>query len=162
ISGAPTNGYSFCLPGYTRSPGGIFSPAGKVTEITLPPTSGAGSWVPAWIITSVRWRDLIYLITNNNYVLHMTAPTTATLATVLPVASGVPRGVRSGVPVGTGSGAAGQCDQVAGGQSAAGPKATGNGPEQNHGGPARHDSINALVADPRHVYMLRPDGVYDM
>ena len=71
ISGAPTNGYSVCLPGYTRSPGGSFSPAGKVTEITLPPTSGAGSWVPAWFITSVRWRDLIYLITNMIVVLLM-------------------------------------------------------------------------------------------
>lgn len=207
ISGAPTNGYSFCLPGYTRSPGGIFSPAGKVTEITLPPTSGAGSWVPAWIITSVRWRDLIYLITNNNYVLHMTAPTTATLATVLPagfagsgaavfqnrlyiagstgltyinptgsvgplatgvirkdlaVASWRPLGVPTDVLVGTSSGSSGQWDQVSWCPSTGDPMTPGDWSAPVTVGADRRYSINALVAAPRHVYMLRPDGVYDM
>jgi len=64
------NGYAYCLPGYTRAPGGIFCPAGKVSEITLP---GPGSFAPNWIIGSERFEtpagDFLYLIARGRTVL---------------------------------------------------------------------------------------------
>lgn len=55
------NGYAYTLPGYCRAPGGIFSPAGKVTEIPLP----AGT---SFIHNSVWFRDRVYLLNQGRQV----------------------------------------------------------------------------------------------
>lgn len=62
-----TNGYGYALPGYTRAPGGMFCPAGKVTEITLPVA------LPGGITCSERFATpgvtLVYLGTEGPHVL---------------------------------------------------------------------------------------------
>src|SRR5262252_4608209 len=67
------NGYSYCLPGYTRAPGAILSPPGLLTEVTLP---AAGSWDTNAIVDSHVLNDNIYLITQGRHILMMngTAP----------------------------------------------------------------------------------------
>lgn len=64
------NGYAYTHPGYTRAPGGIFCPAGKVTEIPLP---GAGSWDPAPIFDSQSFEEQIWLINQGRHVLRLNA-----------------------------------------------------------------------------------------
>jgi hypothetical protein len=39
------NGYAYAMPGYTRAPGAIFMPAGKLREATMPPGWGMS---PGW------------------------------------------------------------------------------------------------------------------
>jgi hypothetical protein len=56
------NGYAYTLPGHTRAPGGIFCPAGKVTEIPLP-----ASWDRAPIIESTFFHGDTYLITQGRH-----------------------------------------------------------------------------------------------
>lgn len=53
------NGYDFALNGYTRAPGGIFCPAGKLTPIAMP---SAASWGAFTINDSIRWGNTIYLL----------------------------------------------------------------------------------------------------
>jgi hypothetical protein len=62
------NGYAYAYPGYTRAPGGIFCPAGKVTEIAIP---AAGSWQRAPIVESVRFRGDTYLIAQGRHILKL-------------------------------------------------------------------------------------------
>jgi hypothetical protein len=72
------NGYAYTLPGYCRSPGGIFMPPGKVTEISMPPTTGgAGSWVQAPLWGSVRFVNQIWVFSTTGFVLRLTADGTA-------------------------------------------------------------------------------------
>ena len=52
------NGYSYCSPGYTRAPGTIFMPAGKLRPITLPTAAG---WVPTQALCSERFDGSIFL-----------------------------------------------------------------------------------------------------
>jgi hypothetical protein len=61
------NGYAYCYPGHTRSPGTIFMPAGKVTEIALP----SSGWTAAQIWDSQFFDGSIYLITAATSVLKL-------------------------------------------------------------------------------------------
>ncbi|HEX6786951.1 MAG TPA: hypothetical protein VF076_07120 [Acidimicrobiales bacterium] len=205
ITGAPANGYAYALPGFTRSPGGIFSPAGKLTEIALP-TSG---WTPAWIVDSARFRDQLYLLTNTNYVLRL-APDglSAVVDTVLPINFGArgitvfqnkmylagglglaymdgvtgawsgtatsvvrrflavvnwrPLGVPTDVLVGVIPGTTSTVDQVTWCPSYADPMLGASWSAPIPVGADPRYNVSKLVTAPRHVYLLRPDGVYDI
>lgn len=65
------NGYAFALPGYTRSPGGMFCPPGKLTEIALP---AAGAWSPDQILESYIFNGDLYLISQGRHVLSVAGP----------------------------------------------------------------------------------------
>lgn len=71
---AVPNGYSHCLPGHTRSPGGIFSPAGKLTPISMAGVAWAGG-VNSPIIDSIDFAGNLYLITSGREVLEMAGGT---------------------------------------------------------------------------------------
>lgn len=72
LADGPPNGYAYTYPGYTRSPGGIFHPSGKLTQIQLPPIgTGPGQWTPSWITGSVRFNNKIYLVTAGRHVLQL-------------------------------------------------------------------------------------------
>lgn len=72
LEGTP-NGYAYALPGHTRSPGAIFCPAGKLTEIALPAAgTGAGQWTPGPIMDSTFFGDAggqVYLAGSGRHVL---------------------------------------------------------------------------------------------
>lgn len=72
------NGYAYCLPGYTRSPGGIFHPPGKLTEITF----NWGGQTPGYITQSIRFNNNIFLTTRGRTLLVLSPDgSTATAAT---------------------------------------------------------------------------------
>jgi hypothetical protein len=62
------NAYSHCLPGFTRSPGGMFCPAGKVTPITLP---APGGWQVDPIVDSFQYGNDIILVNQGPHVLSL-------------------------------------------------------------------------------------------
>lgn len=61
------DGYSHCLPGYTRSPGALLCPAGKLTEVALP----ASGWDMDNIVESHPFMGNIYLINAGQHILEM-------------------------------------------------------------------------------------------
>lgn len=197
-----SNGYGYCLPGYTRAPGGILCPAGKVTEIPMP-TPGP-SWAPAGILESTRFRGDIHLLTQGRHQLAMAggtgnpgtvadggagfvgrgmaifnnrlyvggdtglmyrdgstgvwaSPTTAVARAQLRVATWRPLGVPTQVLVGVaGASTIRWCPITAD------PLDDAKWSAPVSVGPDQQFAINQLVAAPRHVYMARADGVYDM
>src|SRR3954470_23270522 len=73
------NGYAYALPGYTRSPGGMFCPPGKLTEIALP---AAGAWSPDQILESHLFNGDLYLISQGRHILTVAGPSGNGPATV--------------------------------------------------------------------------------
>lgn len=195
------NGYAHCLPGYTRAPGGIFCPAGKLTEVALP---AAGAWAPDEIIESVLFRGDIHLLTTGRHQLVIPAGTgpvgvskdggaafvgqghavfnnrlyvggsfgglmyrdgasgswvgpVGVDTAKLRVANWRPQGVPTPVMV-----AVAPANAVRWCPITADPMVVGNWSAPVPVGADQAYGIHELVAAPRHVYMLRPDGVYDM
>lgn len=195
------NGYSYGLPAYTRAPGGIFMPPGKLTAI---PVSGAG-WNPAvGIFDSVMFNGSIYLIpgggdailglasdgsvadvvhtfpagfdvrcatvfNNRLYVggvgglayldaLGSWSSVVAGSRLQLRTASWRPLGVPTDMLIavnGTGR-------EITWCPITADPMNPSLWSAPVAVGPDRRYGIQRLVAAPRHIYMLRPDGVWDM
>jgi hypothetical protein len=82
LANGPDNGYAYTYPGYTRSPGGIFHPSGKLTQVQLP---AAGAWTPSWITGSIRYKGRVYIITAGRHVLLLsTDGLSATVAGTFP------------------------------------------------------------------------------
>jgi hypothetical protein len=50
------NGYAYCAPGFTRSPGAIFMPAGRLREVSMP-----GTWDLPWYGSSARFDGKIFV-----------------------------------------------------------------------------------------------------
>lgn len=69
------NGYDYCLPGYTRAPGAILMPPGKVTEISMAGVSWSGT--PGVVLDSMMFEGNIYLRTFSRDILVMTGGTAA-------------------------------------------------------------------------------------
>lgn len=186
-------------------------PAGKVTEIALPPTSGPGSWTPAWITGSARLNvqgvERIYLGTTGPHVLALhedglaayvahtfAAPFSSTGMAVFNnriwfsggnglayidgatgIASAVSRTVSRAqlasvtwrplgvpTPVLFGISDAYNFNSVRWCPITADPMDdTAWSAPVRIGGDGRY-RVNSLAVAPRHVYMLRPDGVWDM
>jgi hypothetical protein len=204
------NGYAFCLPGYTRAPGAILCPAGKLTEITLP-AAGSG-WTPGTIFDSVLFRDKINLVNDGPHMLELDPTAEAASVSAYFGAGFVGWGAavfQNRLWVSGGTGGLANQDGVSGGW--AGPVSSvvrykmatttwrplgiptpmligvspGTDPldfassvrwcpvwsdplvDANWSAPVQvgenlNFSITNLVAAPRHVYMLRFDGVWDM
>ncbi len=196
------NGYDFCLPGYTRSPGAIFMPAGKLTPITLP----AAVQPDNYITGMYRFNNTLFLTTYGRNVLALSpdgsaATVAATFASSMgpnesaavfnnrlyattvgglyysdagggwsgpwPPLRGAPAvvnwrplGVPTDVLVATstefGSNAVRWC-----------PIDRNPTVDADWSAPLRvggdvQYGIHRLVAAPRHVFILRPDGIYDI
>lgn len=196
------NGYSHCLPGYTRAPGGIFCPAGKVTEIPLP---ASGAWSPGTIGESVLFRGDVHLLTSSRQQLVIPAGGSAAVVAVDGGASFVGQGqtvFNNRLYVGGSFGGLMYRDITTGTWTAANPTVptaklrsvtwrpqgvptpvmvavspanavrwcpitadpmvNANWSAPVLVGTDQAYGIHELVAAPQHVYMLRPDGVYDM
>jgi hypothetical protein len=84
-------GYDYCLPGYTRAPGAILMPPGKITEISLAGITWSSS--QGVILDSALFDDDLYLLTNQREVLVMdsgeTAPVVSLLGPVSTIAQGM-------------------------------------------------------------------------
>lgn len=50
------NGYDYCAPGYTRSPGAVFMPAGKLRTVTMPT-----DWLISQFSCSARFDGVIFV-----------------------------------------------------------------------------------------------------
>lgn len=196
------NGYAYTMPGFCRSPGGIFHPPGKLTEITLP----AAGWVPGYITQAIRFNNTIFLTTRGRSILALsgdgaTATVAATFASQMgpsgsaavfnnrlyvmtegglyysdagggwsgphPPLRGVPAvvnwrplGVPTDVMVATSTEFGGNAVRWV-------PIDRDPTVDANWSAPLRvggdlQYGIHRLVAAPRRVFILRPDGIYDI
>lgn len=59
-------GYAHCLPGYTRAPGAILSPPGKLTAVALPASWDTNAIVDSWVAN-----DTVFLVTQGRQVLQL-------------------------------------------------------------------------------------------
>jgi len=205
VQGVP-NGYAYAYPGYTRAPGGVFMPAGKLREIALPATWNAAFIVGSETVTSAgnthtylftQGPDLLVLapdglsasvaatvaapfsvggwaVFGNKLYLaggsgmvsfdlatgSLSAPVRTVLRSHLAVVNWRPLGVPTDVLVGISNdfnwSAVRWCPITAD------PMVDTNWSAPVRVGTDLQYQTHKLVAAPRHVYMLRPDGVWDM
>lgn len=198
---AVPNGYAYTLPGYCRAPGGIFGPAGSVSEIALPVPP---AWEPAGITQSVSFRGDIHLLTQGRHQLMLPGGAGPAVVAVdggagfsgqgmavfnnrlyvagsgggllyrdgvtgawngpfpvvrgrLATATWRPQGVPTEVLIGVAPDSTVRWCPIT-----ADPTVDANWSAPVTVGADRAYTINALVAAPRRVFILRPDGVYDI
>lgn len=194
------NGYDYCLPGYTRAPGGILCPPGRLIPIPLPAAAGSGRifesyWFrdslhlinagpnylelpngvgtvvvtgtggPSWSGRSAAiFKDNLYVAGAEGGLAYKSGATNAWVAPALSVrrdklrvVSWRPQGVPTDVMVGVASNSTVRWVPVT-----ADPMTDADWSTPLTVGANEQWRINEVVAAPRHVYFLRPDGVYDM